>query len=73
MKNLIAQGTTRKLIRLEDNDKYIVYIDQNKRRNFDNPEEKVQAEAYLSLVLDYKYPAGQVRQFVSIQMGAETK
>ena len=73
MKNLIAQGIARKLIRLEDNDKYIVYTDQNKRRNFDNPEEKVQAEAYLSLVLDYKYPAGQVRQFVSIQMGAETK
>ena len=73
MKNLIAQGIARKLIRLEDNDKYIVYVDQNKRRNFDNPEEKVQAEAYLSLVLDYKYPAGQVRQFVGIQMGAETK
>lgn len=73
MKNLIAQGVARKLIRLEDNDKYIVYVDQNKRRNFDNPEEKVQAEAYLSLVLDYKYPAGQIRQFVSIQMGAETK
>lgn len=73
MKNLIAQGIARKLIRLEDSDKYIVYADQNKRRNFDNPEEKVQAEAYLSLVLDYKYPAGQVRQFVSIQMGAETK
>ena len=56
MKNLIGQGITRKLIRLEDNDKYIVYIDQNKRRNFDKPEEKVQAEAYLSLILDYKYP-----------------
>lgn len=34
MKNLIAQGVARKLIRLEDNDKYIVYIDQKKRRNF---------------------------------------
>ncbi|MFZ4626086.1 MAG: hypothetical protein ACOYNF_17865 [Rhodoferax sp.] len=44
MKNLIAQGIARKLIRFEDNQKYIVYIHQNKRRNFDNPEEKVQAD-----------------------------
>ena len=73
MKNLIDQGVACKLIRLEDGDKYIVYTDQNKRRNFDNPEEKVQAEAYLSLVLDYKYPVGQISQFVSIQMGSETK
>jgi type I restriction enzyme M protein len=59
MKKLITQGTALQLIRLEDNDKYIVYIHQNKRRNFENPEEKVQAEAFLSLVIDYKYPPGQ--------------
>lgn len=73
MKNLLSQGTALKLIRLEDNDKYIVYIHQNKRRNFENPEEKVQAETFLSLVIDYKYPPDQVRQFVSVQMGSETK
>lgn len=73
MKNLIAQGTALKLIRLEDNEKYIVYIHQNKRRNFENPEEKVQAEAFLSLVIDYKYPAERIRQFVSVPMGSETK
>jgi type I restriction enzyme M protein len=73
MKTRLDQGVSHKLIRLEDDGKYIVYIDQNKRRNFDNPEEKVQADAYLSLVLDYKYPPGQVRQYVSVQMGVETK
>jgi len=73
MKNLIAQGLTQKLIRLEDNNKYIVYAHQNKRRNFDNPEEKVQADAFLTLVLDYKYPPARIRQFVSVQMGSETK
>ena len=73
MKNLITQGLAQKLIRLEDNNKYIVYLHQNKRRNFENPEEKVQAEAFLTLVIDYKYPPERVRQFVSVQMGSETK
>lgn len=47
--NLIAEGIKKRLIRFEDNDKYIVYIHQNKRRNYTNPEEKVQAEAFLRL------------------------
>lgn len=73
MNALITQGLKKGLIRLEDDDKYIVYIDQSKRRNFNNPEEKVQAEAYLSLILEYNYPPAQVRLFVSVQMGSETK
>lgn len=73
MKTLLDQGIAQKLIRLEDEKKYIVYVHQNKRRNFENPEEKVQAEAFLSLVLDYKYPPERVRQFVSVQMGADTR
>lgn len=73
MNALITQGLKKGLIRFEDDDKYIVYIEQNKRRNYNNPEEKVQAEAYLSLILEYNYPAAQVRQFVPVQMGAETK
>lgn len=73
MKNLLSQGVALKLVRFEDNDKYIVYLHQNKRRNFENPEEQVQAESFLSLVIDYKYPPERVRQFVSVQMGSETK
>jgi type I restriction-modification system DNA methylase subunit len=71
--DLIAEGIKRKLIRLEDEGKYIVYLHQNKRRNYANPEEKVQAEAFLRLVLTYKYPVTRIRQFVSVQMGVETK
>ena len=66
MNNLLSQGIALKLVRLEDNDKYIVYVHQNKRRNFDNPEEKVQAESFLSLVIDYKYPQERIKQFVSV-------
>ena len=34
----------------------ISYTYQNKQRNYNNPEEKVQAETFLRLIIDYKYP-----------------
>jgi type I restriction enzyme M protein len=71
--DLIAEGIKQKLIRLEDEGKYIVYLHQDKRRNYANPEEKVQAEAFLRLILIYKYPVKRIRQFVSVQMGVDTK
>lgn len=71
--DLIQEGLKQKLIRIEDGGKYIVYLPQGKRRNYENPEEKVQAEAFLQLVLTYKYPAPRIRQFVPVQMGSETK
>ena len=54
--DLIQQGLQHRNIRFEDGGKYIVYSAQEKRRNFENPEEKVQTEAFLSLVHIYKYP-----------------
>ena len=71
--DIIAEGVKRQLIRLEDGDKYIVYLNQNKRRNFATPEEKVQADTYLQLVITYKYPADRILQYVPVQMGSETK
>src|SRR6266850_5813151 len=71
--DLIAEGLKKGLIRLEDDGKYIVYLPQQKRRNFENPEEKVQAETFLRLVLIYKYPARRIRHYVSVQMGSETR
>src|SRR5687768_8170192 len=71
--DLISEGLKQKLIRFEDNQKYIVYVHQDKRRNFANPEERVQADTFLRLVLIYKYPVGRIRQFVPVQMGVETK
>ena len=68
--DLIAEGIRKNLIRLEDGGKYIVYLPQQKRRNFENPEEKVQAEAFLRLVLIYKYPAKRIRQYIPVQMGS---
>jgi type I restriction enzyme M protein len=70
---LIDQGIKAKFVRLEEGGKYITYLHEQKRRNYENPEEKVQADTFLRLVLTYKYPPERIRQFVPVQMGSETK
>jgi type I restriction enzyme M protein len=69
----IERGIKEGLISFGDERKMITYLHQNKKRNYENPEEKVQAETFLHLVLTYNYPVKRIKQFVSVQMGAETK
>jgi len=71
--NLIETGVEKRLIRFDEGRNFITYVGQNKKRNYNNPEEKVQAETFLTLVLIYGYPENRIKQFVSVQMGAETK
>ncbi|MDX9932998.1 MAG: N-6 DNA methylase [Bacteroidales bacterium] len=71
--NLIETGIALGLIKLDDDKSSITYVHQNKRRNFNNPEEKVQMETFLTLVLLYGYPVNRIKQYVSVQMGSETK
>lgn len=71
--NLIDTGIEKGLIRFDEERNFITYIHQNKKRNYNNPEEKVQAETFLTLALIYGYPENRIKQFVSVQMGAETK
>lgn len=71
--NLIDTGIEKGLIRFDENRDFITYIQQNKKRSYNNPEEKVQAETFLTLVLNYGYPVNRIQQFVSVQMGSETK
>lgn len=68
-----AEGLRKKLIRFEDDRKYVVYVDQAKRRRYDAPEEKVQVETYLKLILHYRYPVERVRCYVPVQMGADKR
>ena len=49
--DLIQQGIEKGLIRFDEDRKNIFYIYQNVRRNYTNPEEQVQAETFLKLVL----------------------
>jgi type I restriction-modification system DNA methylase subunit len=71
--DLIRHGIEKGLISFDDEKKYITYLHQNKRRNYSNPEEQVQAETFLKLVLVYGYPAAHIRHFVTVQMGSSCK
>lgn len=71
--DLIVEGINKKLISFDDEKKYITYIHQKKRRNYTNPEEQVQAETFLRLVLVYGYKVERIEQFLSVTMGASVK
>jgi len=70
---LIQKGIEKGLISFNEDRKNITYIDQKKSRNYNNPEEQVQAEAFLKLALEYGYPVQRIQQFVSVKMGISTK
>ncbi|SOS48903.1 N-6 DNA methylase [Tenacibaculum dicentrarchi] len=71
--NLIDQGIEKELIKFSKDKKQITYINQNKSRNYSNPEEKVQAEIFLKLVLEYGYPVEHIEQFKTVTMGADKR
>jgi len=71
MKDYIQIGIEKGLISLNKDRSRITYVYQKKERNFNNPEEKVQAETFLRLILDYHYPESRIRQFVPVTMGSE--
>jgi len=71
--SLIQEGIKKGLIKLDDEQKYITYINQNKKRNYSNPEEQVQAETFLKLILTYGYAQKRIRLFVPVVMGSTTK
>lgn len=72
MIDYIQQGLDKNLIHLDEDQKYITYIHQNKKRNFQNPEEKVQAAIFCKLILHYGYPESQIVNFVHVQLGVDS-
>ena len=73
MKDYIKIGIEQGFISFNEEMSRITYIHQNKQRNYNNPEEKVQAEIFLRLIVDYKYPVNRIKQFVSVTMGSDIK
>jgi len=71
--NLIQEGLKKGLIKFDDEQKYITYVHQKKRRNYRNPEEQVQAESFLKLVLVYGYAPERIEQFASVKIGSDTR
>jgi type I restriction-modification system DNA methylase subunit len=71
--NLITQGIDKDLIQFDAEKKYITYLYQKVRRNYTNPEEKVQSNTFLKLILDYGYAQECIKQFVPVTMGVAVK
>jgi len=73
MKDYIKLGLEKGLISFNEDLSRITYIHQKKERNYNNPEEKVQAETFLQLIIDYNYPEKRIKQFVPVTMGRDVK
>lgn len=71
--DIIQKGIEKGLISFDAEKKFITYIHQGKKRNYNNPEEKVQAETFLKLVLSYNYPVEQIIQFQSVTVGSSVR
>jgi type I restriction enzyme M protein len=71
--DILQKAVEQNLISFDDDRKFITYVHQNKKRNFHNPEEKVQAETFCRLILEYGYSEKRIQQFVEVKMGVTTK
>ncbi|MEJ7821754.1 MAG: N-6 DNA methylase [Chitinophagaceae bacterium] len=70
--NLIDTGIEKGLIKFDDEKNFVTYIHQNKKRSYNNPEEKVQVETFLSLILISGYSVNRIKLFQSVQIGSRT-
>ncbi len=73
IKEIILNGQKNNLIKISEDCSTITYVNQNISRNYNNPEEKIQAEAFCELVLKYNYPVEQVKQYVKVTVGSDVK
>lgn len=70
---LLIAAKEKGIIMFDKEQNNIVYVYQNKKRNFNNPEEKIQALIFCKLVLEYGYSDKQIRQFETVKMGSSDK
>ena len=73
MTDIIQEGIDSNLISLSEEGKLITYCNHHKPRNFNNPEEKVQAVAFITLVLRYGYDPNKIKHYETVTMGGEKK
>ena len=71
--SLIQKGIDNKFISIENDGKSIKYCNHPKLRTYTNPEEQVQAEAFLKLVLDYGYKPERIKHYVQVTMGSSSR
>lgn len=72
-KTLIEQGIEKGLITFNEDQSRITYVYVNKSRNYKDPEEQVEAETFLKLILVYGYPKNRIKLFEKVTMGSAQK
>ncbi len=72
--NLFKKGIANNYITINKDNSYITYhCKNNTRRKLSNPEEFVQATAYLKLIIDYNYSPLNISVNENVQIGSSTK
>lgn len=73
MFDYIKIGIEKGFVLFNEDESRIKYVFLNKERNYNDPEEKVQALTYLKLIFDYHYPVKWINMFVPVKMGSDKK
>lgn len=71
--SLIEQGLQKGLISFNEDQSRITYKRINKSRSYLDPEEQVEAESFLKLILVYNYPEKRIKLFEKVTMGSSTR
>ena len=70
MEDIIKKGIEKGLISFNEDFSRITYTHVNKSRNYLDPEEQVEAESFVKLVLVYNYPVQRIKLFEKVQRGS---
>ncbi|GAA4821400.1 type I restriction enzyme HsdR N-terminal domain-containing protein [Algivirga pacifica] len=62
-----------RIIYLNRRENSITYLDAQKTRSLNNPEERVQLNTFLSLIYDYNYPVERIKVCQLVKMGSASK
>lgn len=73
MEDIIKKGIEKGLISFNEDFSRITYTHVNKSRNYLDPEEQVEAESFLKLILVYNYPVQRIKLFEKVTMGSSKK
>lgn len=71
--SLLQEGILKQLIKISDDEKQISYKNYYRSRNFSYPEEKVQAETFLKLIINYGYKSERIKSYEPVKMSSDTR
>lgn len=71
--SLLQEGILKQLIKISEDEKQIFYKNYYRSRNFSYPEEKVQAETFLKLIINYGYKPERIKLYEPVKMGSDTR